>query len=128
MTQEIKSAVDKAKYELHLRQRAAIEQAAENHADRKQEYSDYPITGTEKDLWHIERNGFVAGAETVIADPERFGLCDHLKQVQAEQMSKDNLRLIQENAKYREALEKITQVSGNPISSGIAKEALKQEQ
>ena len=54
-----------------------------------------------------KRMGFIEGAKAVIEHPQKYDLCDKLKQIQAEQMSKDNLRLIMENNRYKEALERI---------------------
>lgn len=52
-----KSAIDRAKYELHMRQKAAIEEAAKND------------TGG----WY-EQQAFIRGAQHVIEHPERYGL------------------------------------------------------
>lgn len=73
MTQEQKavineSAIDRAKYELHLRRIAAIEEAAIKawEADARHNPSpNYP---------YAYHNGFKAGANEVIEHPERYGL------------------------------------------------------
>lgn len=62
------SAIDRAKYELHLRRIAAIEEAATKSWEDDVKYNPNP------DNPYAYRNGFKAGAKEVIEHPERYSL------------------------------------------------------
>lgn len=63
-----KSAIDRAKYELHMRRIAAIDEAATKSWEDDAKYNPNP------DSPYAYRNGFKAGAKEVIEHPERYGL------------------------------------------------------
>jgi hypothetical protein len=85
------------------------------------------ITAEEVDA--IAEDTATGMAEEILSNPGKYGLVDQLKQVQAKQLSKDNFRLIQENAEYRKALELIALPKEDRGDAQlIAKEALKQEE
>lgn len=92
-----------------------LKQAAETAWEQDQKINPSPVNP------HAYVYGYKAGAQTILENPEEWDL------VRYEDYLKHSKRTLSENERYREALDKITQVSGNPISSGIAKEALKQE-
>lgn len=63
-----KSAIDRAKYELHMRQKVAIEVAATEAWEADARHNPIPNNP------YAYRNGFGAGAKEVIEHPERYDL------------------------------------------------------
>ena len=95
----------------------------------------------------VQRNmahyrGFKAGAQTILDNPGEWGLLSSVGLDSERRLSleakqqlewesaiqhEEIINLKSENQRLRDALEAITRVFGNPISSRIAKEALKQQ-
>ncbi len=136
------SAIDRAKYELHLMRIAAIEEAAIKAWEADARHNPNPNNP------HAYRNGFRAGAKEVIYNPEKYGLIlyedvnqlfDKRADESAMAFRKMRDELEAENQRLREALKKISeQEPPNHITSPdvfdcvdywekIAKEALKQQ-
>lgn len=69
MTNKTKASIDRAKYELHMRQKAAIEEAANEH---KKRFNSLVRGLIEEDDHAYE--SFIKGAEHVIEHPEKYGL------------------------------------------------------
>ena len=135
-----KSAIDKAKYELHMRHIAAIDEAATKSWEDDAKYNPTPNNP------YAYVYGFKAGAQTILDNPGEWGLysLDALKIEMDKSTSRrhrkiesDNQHLQSQLAKYREALERIIveaedneQVDWRYIAENmvqIAEEALKQQ-
>src|SRR5690606_31101391 len=104
-----KSAIDRAKYELHLRRIAAIEEAATKSWEADARHNPNPNNP------HAYRNGFRAGAKEVIYNPEKYGLIlyedanqlfDKRADESATAFRKMRDELEAENQRLREALER----------------------
>lgn len=68
-----KSAIDRAKYELHMRQKAAIEEAATKSWEDDAKYNPNPNNP------YAYVYGFKQGANEVINHPEKYGLTEQRK-------------------------------------------------
>lgn len=124
-----KSAIDRAKYELHMRQRAAIEEAAE----KARIDNIVCLTGKAKEAFRM-------GAKEVIYSPEKYKLISYEdanqlfdKRADESAMAFRKIRdeLEAENQRLREALERIDAMASDRLSDFakiigiVAKEALK---
>ena len=90
-----KSAIDRAKYELHLRRRAAIEEAAQRKWEEDQATNPTPVNP------HAYVYGFKAGAQTILDNYHDYRLQSMEKY---KNMVSANVRLGAENQRLREQL------------------------
>src|SRR5690606_3867297 len=116
-----KSAIDRAKYELHIRQKAAIEEAAIRAWEADAFHNPNPNNP------HAYVHGFKQGAKEVIEHPERYDLytkeylIKHVNEVanEAAKVGREIERKYQNNRKplgIQEARELVNQMLAEEIS------------